>query len=79
MKDRVAVILGPTATGKSHCAIELAKRLNGEIISGDSMYVYKGMDIVKIVIPMQVQKAHRYFIIQLQRKGNIWLNCCRSS
>ena len=45
MKDRVAVILGPTATGKSHCAIELAKRLNGEIISGDSMYVYKGMDI----------------------------------
>lgn len=45
MKERVAVILGPTATGKSHCAIELAKRLNGEIISGDSMYVYKGMDI----------------------------------
>ena len=45
MKERVAVILGPTATGKSHCAIELAKRLNGEIISGDSMYVYRGMDI----------------------------------
>ncbi len=45
MKEKVAVILGPTATGKSHCAIELAKRLNGEIISGDSMYVYRGMDI----------------------------------
>lgn len=45
MKERVAVILGPTATGKSHCAIEVAKRLNGEIISGDSMYVYRGMDI----------------------------------
>jgi tRNA dimethylallyltransferase len=45
VKERVAVILGPTATGKSHCAIELAKRLNGEIISGDSMYVYRGMDI----------------------------------
>mgnify|MGYP003562692321 CR=1 FL=1 len=45
MKERVAVILGPTATGKSYCAIELAKRLNGEIISGDSMYVYRGMDI----------------------------------
>ena len=45
MKERVAVILGHTATGKSHCAIELAKRLNGEIISGDSMYVYRGMDI----------------------------------
>ncbi len=45
MKEKVAVILGPTATGKSHCAIEVAKRLNGEIISGDSMYVYRGMDI----------------------------------
>lgn len=45
MPQRLAVILGPTATGKSHCAIELAKRMNGEIISGDSMLVYRGMDI----------------------------------
>lgn len=45
MKYKVVVILGPTATGKSHCAIEIARRLNGEIISGDSMLVYKGMDI----------------------------------
>lgn len=45
MKERVVVILGPTATGKSHCAIEIAKRFNGEIISGDSMLVYKDMNI----------------------------------
>lgn len=45
MKPKVAVILGPTATGKSHCGIELAKRLNGEIISGDSMLVYRKMNI----------------------------------
>lgn len=45
MKERVVVILGPTATGKSHCAIEVAKRFNGEIISGDSMLVYNGMNI----------------------------------
>ena len=45
MKPRVAVILGPTATGKSHCGIALAKRLNGEIISGDSLLVYQRMDI----------------------------------
>ena len=45
MKERVVVILGPTATGKSHCAIEDAKRFNGEIISGDSMLVYKEMNI----------------------------------
>ena len=45
MKPRVAVSLGPAATGKSHCGIALAKRLNGEIISGDSMLVYQRMDI----------------------------------
>ena len=45
MKPKVAVILGPTATGKSHCGIALAKRLNGEIISGDSMLVYQKMNI----------------------------------
>ena len=45
MKEKVLVILGPTATGKSHCAIEIAKKYNGEIISGDSMLVYKGMNI----------------------------------
>ena len=45
VKEKVVVILGPTATGKSHCAIEVAKRFNGEIISGDSMLVYKSMNI----------------------------------
>jgi tRNA dimethylallyltransferase len=44
-KERVVVILGPTATGKSHCGIELAKRFRGEIISGDSMLVYRKMNI----------------------------------
>jgi len=44
-KEKLAVILGPTATGKSHCGIELAKRFRGEIISGDSMLVYRKMDI----------------------------------
>ena len=45
MKEKVVAILGPTATGKSACAIEVAKRLNGEIISGDSMLVYREMNI----------------------------------
>ncbi len=44
-KERVVVILGPTATGKSYCGIELAKRFRGEIISGDSMLVYRQMNI----------------------------------
>ncbi len=45
MKPRIVVILGATATGKSRCAIEIAKKFHGEIISGDSMLVYRGMDI----------------------------------
>lgn len=39
------VVVGPTATGKSAVAIELAKILDGEVISADSMLVYRGMDI----------------------------------
>lgn len=45
MKPEVIFVLGPTATGKSALGVCLAKRLNGEIISGDSMLVYRGMDI----------------------------------
>jgi tRNA dimethylallyltransferase len=39
------VILGPTASGKTHLAVHLAHRINGEIISADSRQVYRGMDI----------------------------------
>ncbi|MFH1710400.1 MAG: tRNA (adenosine(37)-N6)-dimethylallyltransferase MiaA [bacterium] len=43
--NKLLIILGPTAVGKSLLAIKLAKELNGEIISADSMQVYSGMDI----------------------------------
>lgn len=43
--DRVIVVVGPTSVGKTKMGVELAKRLNGEVISGDSMQIYKGMDI----------------------------------
>jgi tRNA dimethylallyltransferase len=45
MKPRVLVICGPTASGKSALALELAGRLDGEISSADSLRVYRGMDI----------------------------------
>ena len=44
-KEKVIVICGPTASGKTALSIELAKRINGEIISCDSMQIYKDMDI----------------------------------
>jgi tRNA dimethylallyltransferase len=45
MKPKVIVVLGPTATGKSDLAVNIAKKYNGEIISADSRQVYKGMDL----------------------------------
>ena len=44
-KSKVLVICGPTATGKSALAVDLAKRFNGEVISADSRQVYRGLDI----------------------------------
>ena len=45
MEKRVLVITGPTATGKSALGVALALRLGGEVISADSMQIYRGMDI----------------------------------
>ncbi|MFQ5901457.1 MAG: tRNA (adenosine(37)-N6)-dimethylallyltransferase, partial [Thermodesulfobacteriota bacterium] len=44
-KPKIVVITGPTASGKSSLAIKLAKSLRGEIVSADSMQVYRYMDI----------------------------------
>lgn len=44
-KPFIIVIVGPTGVGKTELSIKLAKEINGEVISGDSMQVYKGMDI----------------------------------
>lgn len=44
-KDKLIVILGPTATGKTNLAANLALKINGEIISADSRQVYRGMDV----------------------------------
>jgi tRNA dimethylallyltransferase len=45
MKQKVAAIVGPTAVGKTEVAVEVAEKLGAEIVSIDSMQIYKGMDI----------------------------------
>ena len=42
---KIIIICGPTASGKTALAVECAKLLNTEVISADSMYIYKGLDI----------------------------------
>lgn len=51
----VIYIVGPTASGKTSFSIDIAKRFNGEIISGDSMQIYKGMHIASAA-PDEVEK-----------------------
>lgn len=55
MTDKTVVIVGPTASGKTAVAIEIAKAVNGEIISADSRAIYKGMD-VGTAKPSQVEQ-----------------------
>lgn len=45
IQNKLIVILGPTASGKTDLSIKLAKKFNGEIVSADSRQIYKGMDI----------------------------------
>lgn len=44
-KEKIIVVLGPTATGKSDLAVQIAQRFNGEVVSADSRQVYTGLDI----------------------------------
>ncbi|MBQ7501040.1 MAG: tRNA (adenosine(37)-N6)-dimethylallyltransferase MiaA, partial [Clostridia bacterium] len=45
MRQKIIAVVGPTASGKSDTAIGLALKHNGEIVSCDSMQIYRGMDI----------------------------------
>lgn len=63
MKPTVYVIGGPTASGKSNLAVELAKRINGEIISADSMQIYRDMNIgTAKITPEEMQGINHYLI-----------------
>jgi tRNA dimethylallyltransferase len=65
-KQKVLVIIGPTAVGKTKLSIELAKRLNGEIISGDSMQVYRGMDIGTAKIKTEEMEGIPHHLIDIK-------------
>ena len=63
MKPTVYVIGGPTASGKSKLAVELAKKINGEIISADSMQIYKDMNIGTAKITNQEMQGIKHYLI----------------
>lgn len=67
MKKPLIILTGPTAVGKTKASIGLAKALNGEIISADSMQVYKYMDIGSAKIkPEEMQGVKHYLVDELE-------------
>ena len=67
MKKPLIILTGPTAVGKTKASIGLAKALNGEIISADSMQIYKHMDIGSAKIrPEEMQGIKHYLIDELE-------------
>lgn len=67
MKKPIIILTGPTAVGKTKASIELAKALNGEIISADSMQVYRHMDIGSAKIrPEEMQGVKHYLVDVLE-------------
>jgi len=66
------VLFGPTATGKTKVAIELAKRINGEIISADSMQVYRGMDIGTAKPTLEERQGIPHHLIDIRDPDETW-------
>ena len=62
-KPTVIVICGPTASGKTAISIELAKRINGEIVSADSMQIYKDMDIGSAKATIDEMQGIKHYLI----------------
>lgn len=65
-KQKLLVIIGPTAVGKTKLSIELAKRYNGEIISGDSMQIYRSMDIGTAKIKPEEMEGIPHHLIDIK-------------
>lgn len=64
-KPKVIAVVGPTASGKTGYAIELAKKINGEIISADSRLVYKGFDIGTAKPSFEERQEIPHFMIDI--------------
>lgn len=63
---KVLAIIGPTAVGKTALSLELAKQFHGEIISGDSMQVYRGLNIGTAKIMPEERKGIPHYLIDIR-------------
>jgi len=62
-QKKIIFIVGPTGVGKSRIAVELARKLDGEIISCDSMQIYKGMDLITSKLALALRRKVKHHLI----------------
>lgn len=70
----IVAVVGPTATGKSDLALDLAQRLDGEIVGADAMQLYRGMDIGTAKIPVDQRRGithHQIDVLDLREEASV--------
>ena len=72
IKKRIILLYGPTASGKSKLALDIAKKFNGEIINADSMQIYKEVKILSARPIKEDIKHHLYGFISVKKKFFSW-------
>lgn len=65
-KSPLVIIAGPTASGKTKLSVELAKKINGSILSADSMQVYKGMDIGSAKATLEERQGVPHYLLDIR-------------
>ena len=61
--EKVIVVIGPTSVGKTKMGVALAKKFNGEVISGDSMQIYKEMDIGSAKPTVEEMQEIKHYLV----------------
>ena len=72
MSKKLLIIAGPTASGKTALGIELAKRLDGEIVSADSMQIYRGMDVGTAKATPEEQREIPHHLLDILEPGEMY-------
>ncbi len=70
----VIAVVGPTASGKSDLALDLAERLDGEIVNADAMQLYRGMDIGTAKLPVEERAGiahHQLDVLDVQQEASV--------
>lgn len=71
-KTRIICVIGPTASGKTALGVDLAKALNGEVVSADSMQIYKGMHIASAAPDSEEMKGIKHHLLEFLPYGSVY-------